>query len=219
LTGDLEHALQIFSEATAYVNAKGLRAEVDWQRRADFLRSAETDLLREAAWVILCTGFRESVVRRVFDHVSLCFCDWESASAIVQAFPTCRDAALASFHNRAKLDAIVEVARRVDRIGFGEIKRAVSRDPINELQQFAYIGSVTAWHLAKNLGLDVPKPDRHLVRISERLGYASVWHLCRSIADATGEAVRVIDVVLWRYLSDGGRPFEHVFPLKQDRSS
>jgi hypothetical protein len=205
LTGDLGRALQIFSDATAYVNAKGLQGEVDWQRRTQFLRLAETDLLREAAWVVLCTGFRESVVRRVFDHISLCYCDWESASAIVQAYPACRNAALISFHNRAKLDAIVAIARRIDQIGFSEIKRAVNRDPIRELQQFPYIGSVTAWHLAKNLGLDVAKPDRHLVRISERLGYTNAWDLCRSIADATGEAVKVIDVILWRYFSEGGQ--------------
>jgi hypothetical protein len=63
-------------------------------------------------------------------------------------------------------------------------------------------GPVTVWQLAKNLGFDVPKPDRHLVRIAEQLGFSSPSQLCGAIADVSGEAVKVIDLVIWRYLAD-----------------
>lgn len=205
MTGDLGAALRIFSEAAEYVRTNRLEAEVEWQRRTSYANATERDLLRETAWVILCTGFRESVVRKVFDYVSLCFCDWESSAIIIDTFPACRDAALATFRNRAKLDAIVETARQIHAIGFASIKQTIHRDPINELQRFPYIGPVTAWHLAKNLGFDVAKPDRHLARISRRLGYQSAWQLCDSIAAVTGETVKVIDLILWRYLADSGR--------------
>jgi len=38
------------------------------------------------------------------------------------------------------------------------------------LQQLPFIGPVTAFHLAKNLGIEAVKPDRHLCRLSKLLG-------------------------------------------------
>ena len=39
-------------------------------------------------------------------------------------------------------------------------------------------------------------------RISKRLGFETVKDLCSTIAAATGETVKVIDLVLWRYSAD-----------------
>src|SRR5262249_18700377 len=154
-------ALQIYSRATDYIATAGLLHEVARQREADLKSLSESALLREAAWVVLCSGFRESVVRRIFDHISLCFCDWDSAASIVESFPACQLAAKASFRATAKLMAMVEIARRVDAVGFECLKPALVAEPIKTLRQFPYIGPVTVWHLAKNLGLDASKPDRH----------------------------------------------------------
>jgi hypothetical protein len=200
--GNASQALRFFADALAYSRQNGLDREVEWQRRVTFHEFGEPDLLRQSAWVVLCSGFRVSVVEQIFDHVSLCFCDWESADAIVSAFPACRDAALASFGHRRKLDAIVEIARRIRRSSFTRMKRDILCDPIGELQKLPYIGGITAAHLAKNLGFDVAKPDRHLVWISEHLGYPSVRDLCNTIAAGTGETVKVIDLILWRYIAD-----------------
>ena len=104
--------------------------------------------------------------------------------------------------HRAKLNSIVEIAQRVHREGFRVVKRKILCDPIGELQTFSYIGRITAAYLAKNLGWDVAKPDRHLARFSEHLGFSSVRDVCNTIAAATGEAVKVVDLVLWRYLAD-----------------
>lgn len=200
--GNTTLALDFFSDALAYVRQNGFDREVEWQRGVMFHEFDETDLLRQSAWVILCSGFRVSVIEQVFDHVSLCFCDWESADAIVATFPACRDAALASFGHRRKLDAIVDVARSIRQSSFSRMKRNILSDPIGELQKLPYIGKITATHLAKNLGFDLAKPDRHLVRISQHLGYSSARDLCNAIAAGTGEAVRVIDLILWRYVAD-----------------
>lgn len=113
---------------------------------------------------------------------------------------------MASIRNERKLDAIIGIARHVYGIGFGLLKQRILDDPINELQKLPYIGPVTAWHLAKNLGLDVAKPDRHLVRLSGQLGYKEVHDLCASIAAATGNPVSVVDIILWRYLADRSAP-------------
>ncbi len=205
--GDVQAALQIYSDANNYIASAGLLHEVQRQRDVDFKDFGESDLLREAAWVILCSGFREAVVRRIFDHISLCFCDWESARAIVEAYPACNWAARASFNSHAKVDAITQVARHVHDRGFTTVKEAVLFDPVEELTKLPFIGPITVWHLAKNLGLDAAKPDRHLVRIAEALGFQSPDVLCSVIAKESGESVRVVDLIIWRYIADNPAQF------------
>jgi hypothetical protein len=202
MTADLDGALRLFALASDYVRCAGLLVEIDWQRDASILCFSETEFLRESAWVILCSGFRESLVRRIFNYVSLCFCDWESASSIVEADTACRAAAMASFRNQMKLDAILRIAHLVNGVGFSSFKEMVLSDPIGVLGRLPYIGPVTVWHLAKNLGLDVSKPDRHLVRVSNQFGFYSAAQFCTAIADATGEPAKVVDLIVWRYLAN-----------------
>jgi hypothetical protein len=202
MPGDLCSALGFFEVALRYTVEAGLHEELARQRSAHFADFTETQLLREAAWVILCSGFREAVVRRVFDHVSLSFCDWESAEEIVEQSSLCRQAALASFRHKRKVDALSKVAELVHLNGFASFKARVLADPIETLQSLPFIGPITAVHLAKNLGLDVAKPDRHLVRLTEWLGYTCASELCAQIASETGEQVKVVDLILWRYMAD-----------------
>jgi hypothetical protein len=202
MPADLTSALKLFNAALEYILEAGLEKELEWQRLVRFEDFTETQFLRETAWVILCAGFRESVVRRIFDHISLSFCDWESAQVIFEARDCCRTAALASFRHERKLDAVLEIVELVHLEGFASFKSKVFEDPIMRLQCLPYIGPITAFHLAKNLGLDVAKPDRHLVRLSKELGYRCPAELCMAIAKATGEQVKVIDLALWRYMAD-----------------
>lgn len=202
MRANLTGAMHLFSKACSYVEQAGLSGEVARQREADFTEFTESELLREHAWVTLCSGFRESVVRRAFDHISLCFCDWESAEAIVSAGEICCATAASSFANRIKLKGIFSTASYISEVGFDEFKRSVLNDPICQLQKLAFIGPITSWHLAKNLGLDVAKPDRHLVRVSERLGFFSADHFCRELAATTGEPAKVVDLIVWRYIAD-----------------
>lgn len=211
MRADLTAAMNFFSRACSYVEQAGLSGEVVWQREADFTEFTESELLREHAWVALCSGFRESAVRRVFDHVSLCFCDWESADAIVSAGEICCTTAALTFANRLKLRAILSTARYINNIGFEEFKQSVLADPINRLQVLPFIGPVTSRHLAKNLGLDIAKPDRHLVRVSERLGFRSADDLCRELAATTGEQAKVVDLIVWRYIADNPQQLHDSF--------
>lgn len=203
MKGDISEALRIYAQARRYVSQAGLDSEVTWQRSLEWEAFGESDLLRQCAWVILCGGFKEAVIRRLFDHISLCFCDWESAHEIAGSAEGCTAAALRVFRNKSKVHAIVEMAKRVETETFDRIKHAIHLDPIGELQKFSYIGPVTAVHLAKNLGMHVAKPDRHLVRLANRVGFRCAEELCSAIAVNLGEQINVVDLVLWRYLADG----------------
>lgn len=199
----IKNALILYDDAKKFVISNGYSREVEWQRTRCFLDFTETDLLRETAWVILCCGFREAIVRSYFNWLSLCFCDWESAREIVNNASECRSTALAVFGNGRKIDAIVKVAQRVDDVGYSTLKKAICSNAITELQNLPFIGPVTSWHLAKNLGLEVAKPDRHLTRFSSLLGFDDANDLCRAVARVTGETISVVDIVFWRYAASG----------------
>lgn len=162
---------------------------------ADF---GEADFLREGAWVILCTSFRERVIRRLFGNLSICFCNWVSARSIVDRSDICHRTALDVFRNEGKIDAIMDLVEKVDDEGFESVRARIVFDPISTLREFKYIGPVTVFHLAKNLGFQVAKPDRHLQRISERSSFSDAHELCSLIAEITSEPISVVDGVFWR---------------------
>jgi hypothetical protein len=178
---------------------KGFAPEIDWQYSVSLYNLDESTLLRESAWVILSGGFRETIVRRRFPQISTAFLDWKSASSIVQNAAKCKNRALRHFNHTGKIDAILSVASRINQDGFYNIVREIVEDGIRFLQQFCFIGPVTSYHLAKNIGVPLAKPDRHLSRLSDNLGYNDVQQLCVDIAKATDEPIAVVDLVLWRY--------------------
>lgn len=59
-----------------------------------------------------------------------------------------------------------------------------------------WIGPITKYHAAKNLGADVAKPDRWLDRIAQESG-ETVDGLCRRLVGETGDRIATIDLVLW----------------------
>jgi hypothetical protein len=192
-------AQDLYREAKWFACASGYTSEVLWQQTRSFDSLNEAEFLREAAWVILSSGFRESVVRRLFSNLSLCFCDWESAASIAERAHLCRSTALDVFKNERKIDAILNIANRVYLCTFDRLKVQIRENPIAVLKDLPFIGPVTAWHLAKNLGFDVAKPDRHLVRLAEDLGFSNAQDMCRLLSQLTGDLQSVVDIVLWRY--------------------
>jgi len=197
--GDRAALFEHYQSAKKWLECSPYVLEIEWQASLYLSDISESHFLREYAWVILNSGFRESVVRRHFDYISLCFCDWESAFEIDANRQACVDSALAVFAHRRKLEAIVATASVVHSAGFEQLREAVEADALQALSSLPYIGSVTIWHLAKNLGVDVAKPDRHLKRVAGRFGYDDVNRMCRDIQSDFGDRISVADIVLWRF--------------------
>jgi hypothetical protein len=187
-----------FKAKDAVINS-GFEAEIAWQeqRRLDLV--LESEFLREAAWVVLTSGFRESVVRGVFPELSCAFCEWASAEAITSEEQRCRRDALKIFGSHRKIDAILHTAKIVHSLGFPQVKERLLRAPMAFIRSLPFMGDITSFHLAKNLGVPVVKPDRHLVRAAQMSGFSSPGEMCGAIAQIVGDPVGVVDVVIWRY--------------------
>ena len=189
---------RIYEVARKIVQESEFQWESSWQADLDPQQFEERDLLREGAWVILCSGFREAIVRRLFGQISLCFCDWESAAEISQKRHQCIISALDIFQNQRKVEAIGRMASDISLVGFDIVKREISQAPLNRLKEFFMIGDVTASHLAKNLGFEFAKNDRHISRLCQTLGYAHPHFLCDHISSVFGDSRQVVDITLWR---------------------
>lgn len=190
--------------ADAYLDTRemvvqaGFAGELDWQDGVRWADLTETTFLREAAWVVLSAGLSELVVRRVFGPVSEAFFGWRSASAVTESASRCISRALPWFGHRRKLEGIAAIAREVHWLGFGQLRNEIEAFGVVRLQSLDFVGPVTCFHLAKNLGLDVVKPDRHLVRIAAAVGVVNAQDLCEQIAAVTGDRLATVDLVIWR---------------------
>lgn len=77
-----------------------------------------------------------------------------------------------------------------------------ARDKLGFCQSLPWIGPTTCYHLAKDLGVDVAKPDVHLARLAAR-DRISVQGLCRRLARQAGYRVATVDTILWRACATG----------------
>ena len=189
----------IYLDLKEFVIRAGYSHEIDWQADVTLDNTTETDFLRESAWVVLSAGFRESVVRKVFPAVSDAFLHWHDAKQICTRLERCTRDGLAVFGHRGKIDAICQIITVVAISGFEDVKLRVQKRGVGFLKELPYVGPVTAYHLAKNLGLAVAKPDRHLVRIAQAFGCRSPAELCAIVSKEVGDPASVVDLVFWRY--------------------
>jgi hypothetical protein len=195
LTDRLAHAY--FFAKKKLLN-QGYADEIDWQDNINFDDINASIFLKEAAWVILASGMSDIVISRKFESITVAFHHWD-IEKIASQKAKCRSKALKCFNNAKKIDAILFINEEIQRKGFSNIRKKIQVSGIEYLQTLPFIGPATSFHLAKNIGFPVAKPDRHLLRISKSLGYFSPHELCKVISDRISEKVALVDLVIWRY--------------------
>ncbi len=195
----IENLVRAYLNAKRVVFAAGFGQEVVWQRTVSLKSLTEIQFLSEVAWVILSAGMKEAIVRKKFPDISRAFFFWESAQKIRKCAKDCFRTSIKTFNHPKKINAIIDVARRTDAVGFDQLRVEIVNAPLETLQQFPFIGPVTVFHLAKNIGVPVAKPDRHLKRLACACGFTDVQDFCHVIANQVGDGIPEIDIVLWRF--------------------
>ena len=79
--------------------------------------------------------------------------------------------------------------------------------------KMAQLGVALASEYLRNIGYDIPKPDRHICRIlgSDYLAFSSkknvppieVFEIIRGLAEKLNKSVAEVDYILWSYCADG----------------
>jgi hypothetical protein len=186
-----------------YLTAKEQVIVAGFAREIDAVDWARVDLteevfLGESAWVVLCSGFRASVVRDRFSGVSSAFLGWSSATEISTRRDECIRDGLRHFNSTRKLSAIADIAAVAAVTGVERIRALNGEELVAFCAGLPFVGPITAYHLAKNLGADVAKPDRHLTRLAKDLGFQQVSEMCAGLAALSNDRVSIVDSVLWR---------------------
>lgn len=157
----------------------GYAGDIDWCEDVRECESAEA-FAREHAFVVCNSGMKAQVAVGIFRKV------WE-------ALTTGGDVR-AVYGHPGKAWAVAFVYENREQF-FEEYKAA--EDKLAYLVTLPWIGDITKYHLAKNFGVDVAKPDRHLVRVAGEYG-TTYDELCRRLSEEVGDRIGTVDYVIWR---------------------
>ncbi|SDX13819.1 hypothetical protein SAMN05518669_103378 [Variovorax sp. YR634] len=146
------------------------------------------DFAQEAIFVICNSGMKNTVAKMIFDR---------SMGALAAGTPV-----IDVFKHKGKAAAIEAIW--ADRDVLLSMYRACTTEAlrIELLVALPWVGHITKYHLAKNFGMNVAKPDVHLQRLATREG-CTAQALCERLAVEVGLRAATVDVVLWRACANG----------------
>lgn len=136
--------------------------------------------LLEYTWVVINSGMKNQIAEKIYKKI-LSAWDEKKSTDIV-------------FGHYGKAKAIEFVKNNIDIIYIDYQK---SKDKLAFLNNLPFIGPITKYHLARNLGFNFVKPDRHLVRISSNYNMSPI-KLCKRISQSTGDKLGLVDIIIWR---------------------
>lgn len=165
--------------AREYVIDAGYDYEINVVKARKFGDQTSRDLFMQYVYVVLNSGMKNQVAERIISEYF--------------------QIGVSAIKHPKKRDAI----KRAENEFLSWFESLKLRETVDEQLEFLellpMIGPVTKYHLARNLGIDVAKPDRHLLRLAEYFGYDDVQVMCSFLAECFHDRIGVVDVVLWRY--------------------
>lgn len=136
-------------------------------------------------FVVCNSGMKAQIAGPIYDRIIACLQQRGDISTV--------------FGHKLKVKAIKEVFLKRDELfaQFCETQFDGTDAILDFCESLPHIGGITKYHLAKDLGCDVAKPDRHLVRIAGKYGM-STEELCSAVSTATGDRIAAVDFIFWR---------------------
>lgn len=180
--------------------------EIEWCKNIRLSDITPWRFYQEYSWVVINSGMKNRVAEGIHSRFWHGFQgEWEYSDPDFNAV-----------RHQSKNRALQTVYQDLATV-FNQLKSAPDR--LEYLETLPHIGPVTKYHLARNLGIDCAKPDRHLVRIAAFFGYDDVQKFCQEIADKTGDRIGVVDLIWWRYAEstpDYLEAIEYAYNKKRD---
>lgn len=170
------------------------QSDIEWAEAIELPSSAD-DFALEAIFVICNSGMKNTVARGIFNRVRAELQAGNRVSPGVRIMMGLQPV----FGHVGKARAIDTIWDNRDGY-FGSYMAA--SDKVEFCGSMPWIGNVTKYHLAKNFGADVAKPDVHLQRLADREG-CTAQSLCERLAAASGYRVATVDTLLWRACANG----------------
>jgi len=183
--------LDFYEKAKKHVISNGFENEIRHVEQLDFEKMTPTEFYLQYCYVVFNTGMKNQIAENMYE-------DFLNGFKRVNCGISDISKTVSMIRHPGKRKAIHNAYFRYEG-WFETLKEKKSiEEQLEFLETLDFIGLVTKFHLARNIGLDVAKPDRHLVRIAEHFDMPSVREMCEFISGKTGDRVGVVDVILWR---------------------
>lgn len=192
------------------ITAAGFGDDITWAENIEPCESADL-FQREHSFVVCNSGMRAKTACQIFRKVQQAL---EAGRPLGEVFK-----------HESKCRSIQHVYDRREELfaRFKEVEGEGDDAILAYLVTLPHIGDTVKYHLAKNLGIPVSKPDRHLVKISAHFG-TDTKGLCSALAEESGDKVTTVDTVIWRAASfdvaiigyEGDVPLIPMWPSDRD---
>jgi DNA-3-methyladenine glycosylase I len=188
----------------------------------------DNDYYRILVEVVFYSGFRAATVNKHLDAIHRSFPDYKSVSKYSQDVIGKISVDPDMIKNKRKINACVKNAKVFAQIvnEHGSFQSFIDsyRDNVNDewiynlrkhlIRKFLHIGAITSYHFLTEIGFNVLKPDRVILRIFSRLGLIDKNYnkkkpsrktakeaigVGRAFSQATGFKIRYIDIVFVSY--------------------
>ena len=182
------NVLKLFDNAKGYVMADSYYSkEVEYVKQRTFEAQTAESFFIEYVFVVLSTGMKNQVVEKIMLRY---FANGPSGETNIKAI-----------NHKGKHKAIKEAEMHYKEWWEQLLRIETLNEQLEFFDSLPFVGPITKYHLARNLGIDIAKPDRHMKRLAHKIGYKDVQKMCETIANARCERVGVVDVILWRYIN------------------
>lgn len=154
---------------------------IRWQETVEPPVDAD-DFASETVFVICNSGMKHTVARQIYNRVYQALTEGSSSATV--------------FGHAGKTAAIDAIWRCRHELYDKFTALDADAEKLEFLAALPWIGAITKYHLAKNFGVDVAKPDVHLQRLASADG-RPVHIMCTELAAETGYRIATVDLILW----------------------
>jgi len=193
----------------------------------NFNEMNDNQIYQEICWISYSSGFNNEILRKYWPHIYEAYFGFDIKKIIVEyldidsaAITVCKKS---NFNNMNKAKWCIYNAHRITQLnssladgGFkGILKNLVVMKEydlysiipeIKNLLGLKGIGDVTIFHLLKNIGINIFKPDVHVSRILEHIGLLKesnsqreTYYILKQISDEMRIDVSTLDTALFVY--------------------
>jgi nickel-dependent lactate racemase len=158
---------------------KGYESDIIWAENVKKCDNSE-DFVLQFIFVVCNSGMKAQIAIKIYERILQAICEDKDISE--------------AFGHKGKVSAIKEVIENQRKIFHDYF---LSDNKVEFCKSLPWIGDITKYHLAKNLGIDCVKPDRHLVRIANTYNTTPL-EMCQKLSEITGDKLNTVDTIIWR---------------------
>ena len=213
-----EHSLREYPECTKLLHH---------YQTTSISEMSEDRIYQEICWIVYSSGFKNEIIQKYWPKITEAYFNFE-IKKIIEEYPDLESGATiickkSNFKNLNKAKWCLYNANRVSHMnenlndsGLKAVLKTITKMDVLEIYEILPdlrrqlglkgIGPVTIFHLLKNVGVDIFKPDIHVSRILDHIGffkeiksYREVYCILKQISDEMQIEVSSLDTALFVY--------------------